>query len=43
MQPELGEFSGGYSLDGSQPKSGDMSYRAEGFVNIPLGERLPFA
>ena len=38
-EPELGEFSGGYSLDGSQPKSGDMSYRAEGFVNIPLGER----
>ena len=37
--PEIGEFSGGYSLDGSQPKSGDMSYRAEGFVNIPLGER----
>ncbi len=37
--PEIGEFSAGYSLDGSQPKSGDMSYRAEGFVNIPLGER----
>ena len=38
-QPELGEFSGGYSLDTSQVKSGDLSYRAEGFVNIPMGER----
>ena len=38
-QPEIGEFSGGYAVDGSQPKSGDMSYRAEGFVNIPMGER----
>ena len=38
-QPEIGEFSGGYAIDGSQPKSGDMSYRAEGFVNIPMGER----
>ena len=38
-QPELGEFSGGYSLDTSQVKSGDPSYRAEGFVNIPIGER----
>ena len=26
-QPEIGEFSGGYAIDGSQLKSGDMSYR----------------
>ena len=38
-QPEVGEFSGGLNLDMSQPKSGDISYIGEGFVNIPMGER----
>ena len=38
-QPDVNEFSGGLNLDASQTKSGDPSYRAEGFVNIPMGER----
>ena len=38
-QPEIGETAGGLNLDVSQTKSGDPSYRAEGFINIPMGER----
>ncbi len=38
-QPDLSGFSGGFSIDGNQPKSGDIGYLAEGFVNMPIGER----
>ena len=38
-QPDSSGFYGGISIDGSLPKSGDMGYLLEGFVNIPMGDR----
>ncbi len=38
-QPDPSGFSAGFSVDGNQPKSGDLGYLAEGFVNIPLNDR----
>ena len=38
-QPDMNGFSGGFSVDGSVPKSGDPGYLLEGFVNIPISDR----
>ncbi len=38
-QPDPSAFSGGFDLEVNQPKSGDVGYTGEGFVNLPLGER----
>ena len=38
-QPDSSGFSGGFSIDGSLPKSGDIGYLLEGFVNIPISDR----
>ena len=38
-QPDSSGFSGGFSIDGNLPKSGDIGYLLEGFVNIPIGDR----
>lgn len=38
-QPDPSGFKAGYDLEVNSVKSGDAGYLAEGFVNIPLGER----
>ena len=38
-QPDPSAFAAGVSLDGNQPKSGDIGYTAEGFVNMPINDR----
>lgn len=38
-QPDSSGFSASLSIDGNQPKSGDIGYLLEGMVNIPLGDR----
>lgn len=38
-KPEIGEFKAGYSLDANMVDSDDTGYTAEGFVNIPVGEK----
>ena len=38
-QPDSSGFSASFSLDGNQPKSGDVGYLLEGMVNIPMGDR----
>jgi len=38
-QPDSSAFAAGISVDGYQPKSGDIGYVLEGFVNIPFNDR----
>ena len=38
-QPDSSGFAASFSIDGNQPKSGDIGYLLEGMVNIPIGER----
>ena len=38
-KPDKSGFDAGYSLQGSTVADGDAGYLAEGFVNVPLGER----
>ena len=38
-QPDLSTFEAGIDLDANNPKSGDVGWTGEGFVNIPLGDR----
>jgi len=38
-QPDSGGFEAGFSIDGNQPKSGDIGFLAEGFANIPISDR----
>ena len=38
-QPDPNGFAGGFSIDGNLPKSGDLGYLLEGFVNIPISDR----
>jgi outer membrane receptor protein involved in Fe transport len=38
-KPEVGKFAAGYSLEGNTISDGGNGYTAEGFVNIPLGDR----
>jgi iron complex outermembrane receptor protein len=38
-QPDTTQFDAGINLDGNQPKSGDVGYLAEGFVNVPISDR----
>ena len=38
-QPDSSGFEAGFSIAGNQPKSGDIGYLAEGFVNIPINDR----
>jgi iron complex outermembrane receptor protein len=38
-KPDSAEFSAGYDLGVNTTSGGDPGYSAEGFVNIPLGER----
>lgn len=38
-QPDPSGFSAGFTVDGNQPKSGDIGFLAEGFVNAPLNDR----
>lgn len=39
-KPKLGEFSGGMDLEANKFGKGDFGGQAQGFINIPLGERL---
>lgn len=41
-QPDSSGFAGGFSIDGNSPKSGDLGYLAEGFVNIPINDQAAF-
>jgi outer membrane receptor protein involved in Fe transport len=38
-KPEIGKFSAGYALEGNAVDDGGNGYVAEGFVNVPLGDR----
>ena len=38
-KPEVGKFSAGYALEGNTISDGGNGYVAEGFVNLPLGDR----
>jgi outer membrane receptor protein involved in Fe transport len=38
-KPEIGKFSAGYALEGNMVDDGGNGYVAEGFVNVPLGDR----
>lgn len=38
-QPKIGEFEGGLDLGVNAIEHGDMGYTAEGFVNLPAGEK----
>jgi iron complex outermembrane recepter protein len=38
-KPDPSGFDAGYSLEGNTVADGDLGYLAEGFVNLPLGER----
>lgn len=38
-KPDPTAFAGGFDLQGMGTKNGDPGYSAEGFVNIPIGER----
>ena len=38
--PSTEKFEGGLSFSMGQPKSGDVSHLTEGFVNIPLSDRM---
>jgi iron complex outermembrane receptor protein len=38
-KPELGRFTAGYALEGNTVSDGGNGYVAEGFVNLPLGDR----
>lgn len=38
-KPELGRFTAGYALEGNAVADGGNGYTAEGFVNLPLGDR----
>ncbi len=38
--PSTEKFEGGVSFSMGQPKSGDLSHLTEGFVNIPLSDRM---
>ncbi len=38
-KPVIGEFEGSYAISGSTMSEGDEGYTAEGFVNIPMGEK----
>jgi outer membrane receptor protein involved in Fe transport len=38
-QPDSSGLYGSFSIDGNQPKSGDVGYLLEGMVNIPMGDR----
>ncbi|WP_164157072.1 TonB-dependent receptor [Sandarakinorhabdus rubra] len=39
-KPKLGEFSGGVDLEGNKFGKGEWGGQAQGFLNIPVGERL---
>ena len=38
-QPDLNGFSAGYGIEGNMVDSDDTGYVAEGFVNIPMGDK----
>jgi outer membrane receptor protein involved in Fe transport len=38
-KPEVGKFASGYALEGNTISDGGNGYTAEGFVNVPLGDR----
>jgi outer membrane receptor protein involved in Fe transport len=38
-KPEVGKFAAGYALEGNTISDGGNGYTAEGFVNVPLGDR----
>ena len=38
-KPEVGKFASGYALEGNMISDGGDGYTAEGFVNVPLGDR----
>jgi outer membrane receptor protein involved in Fe transport len=38
-KPEVGKFAAGYALEGNTISDGGDGYTAEGFVNVPLGDR----
>lgn len=38
-KPDPSAFDAGFSLEGNTVASGDLGYVAEGFVNLPIGER----
>jgi outer membrane receptor protein involved in Fe transport len=38
-KPEVGKFAAGYALEGNTISDGGNGYTAEGFVNLPLGDR----
>lgn len=38
-KPVIGEFEGGFDLGVNTVEHGDMGYSAEGFANLPLGDR----
>ena len=38
-KPEVGKFASGYALEGNTISDGGDGYTAEGFVNVPLGDR----
>jgi len=39
-KPELGAFSAGYSVEGNMVDGDDTGYVAEGFVNLPINEKM---
>ena len=38
-KPDPSGFSAGFNIDGNQPKSGDIGFLAEGFINAPISDR----